>query len=180
LGSTILPPCGVLSSLASGKADLLLEASLGLCESAGRSGIVIKRGVVRISVALDHNHGSATRRLLVVDDEDNICQVLEQYFSLKGYEVRAVHRGDEALALAGVFHPDVVLLDLLIPGMNGIDTLRALKQLIPAPKVLMMSAADHEEVVQGALDLGVDFYMCKPIDLSKLDHLVNGFCPPKH
>jgi len=120
----------------------------------------------------------AQRKLLIVDDEEKVCALLAQYFSLKGYAVRTACRGQEALALSTVFHPDVVLLDLLMPGMSGIDTLRNLKQLNPTPKVLMLSVADHEEVVKGALQLGADFYVCKPINLSELEHLVSGFCPP--
>ena len=124
----------------------------------------------------DGNGGQ--RRLLIVDDEPKMCQVLGDYFTLKGYEVRASARGDEALAIAGLFHPQVVLLDLLMPGQNGVETLKALKHLSPIPKVLILSAADHTDVVQGALDLGADFYVCKPPQLAELEHLVSGFCPP--
>ena len=118
-----------------------------------------------------------SRRLLVVDDEEKICRLFTDHFTLKGYEVRAVCRGEEALALAAVFQPNVVLLDLLMPGIGGIDTLKQLKQLSPPPKVLMVSAADHEDVARGALDLGADFYVCKPVNLGDLDHLVEGFYP---
>ncbi|MBI3319942.1 MAG: response regulator [Candidatus Omnitrophica bacterium] len=126
-----------------------------------------------------HDQSGVPRRILVVDDEVKLCQVLVQYFAYKGYEVRAVQRGDEALALADAFHPHVVLLDLLMPGMDGIATLKALKQLTPSPRVLMVSVADHEEVAKGALNLGADFYLCKPINLAELEHLVNGFYPPQ-
>ncbi|MDP3723493.1 MAG: response regulator [Candidatus Omnitrophota bacterium] len=121
--------------------------------------------------------GRIRSKLLIVDDEEKVCQLLAHYFSLKEYEVRAVCTGEEAVALAKIFHPHVVLLDLLMPGMNGIDTLRGLKKLRPAPMVLMLSAADHEQVVQGALGLGADLYVCKPPKLSHLEQLVNGFCP---
>ena len=118
------------------------------------------------------------RRVLIVDDELKVCTLLGEFFSLKGYAVRTVCRGEEALALANIFHPHVVLLDLLMPGMNGIDTLKQLKRLTPIPKVFMLSAADHEEVAKGALQLGADFYICKPADLAQLEVLVNGICPP--
>lgn len=121
----------------------------------------------------------AQRKLLIVDDEEKICHLLAEYFSLKGYEVRAVLRGEEALALAPVFHPDVVVLDLLMPGMDGVDTMKHLKQLIPSPKIFMLSSADHEEVGKGALTLGADFYICKPVNLHDLEHLVSGFYPPR-
>ena len=125
-------------------------------------------------------HPSGAPRLLIVDDEERICQVLERFFTFKGYEVRTVRGGEEAVALASAFHPHVVLLDLLMPGMNGLETFKALKQrLNPPPKVLMLSAADQEEVVKGALELGIDFYLCKPVDFRQLEHLVNGYYPAK-
>ena len=120
---------------------------------------------------------SASRRLLICDDEQKICHILSQYFTLKGYEVRAVNRGEEALALVEVFRPNVVLLDLLMPGMTGVDTLKGLKQRHPHIKVIMLSAADHQDVAQGAIQLGADSYMCKPASLPQLEHLVNGFWP---
>ncbi|MBI2884763.1 MAG: response regulator [Candidatus Omnitrophica bacterium] len=116
-------------------------------------------------------------RMLVVDDEERIGHALSRHFSSRGYEVRTARRGEEALALTKVFPPDIVLLDLLMPGMNGIDTLKALKQLSPAPKVLMLSAADHDDVIKGALQLGADLYLPKPINLSELERLVQGCCP---
>ena len=119
----------------------------------------------------------ARRRLLVIDDEQKICGLLVQYFSLKGYEVRSVSNGEEALALADIFQPNVVLLDLLIPGMSGVDLLKRLKQLCPPPKVIMLSAADLPDVAQGALQLGADSYVCKPPDLPQLERLVHGIWP---
>lgn len=114
------------------------------------------------------------RKLLIVDDEEKVCQTLGQYFRLKGYEVLAVHDGPEALALAPAFHPDTVILDLLMPGMSGVETLKSLKELEPAARVIMLSGADHEEVAKGALKLGADFYVCKPANLGELERLVSG------
>ena len=96
---------------------------------------------------------------------------------MKGYEVRVVYRGEEAIALLGAFRPDVVLLDLLMPGMSGVDTLKQLKQLDPPPRIIMLSAADHEHVAKGSIELGADFYVCKPPDLAQLDRLMKGFWP---
>ena len=121
--------------------------------------------------------GIALRKLLVVDDEEKIRHLLSEYFALKGYEVRTACRGEDAVALTSVFSPDVVLLDLLMPGMSGTETLKALKGLAPAPRVLMISAADHDEVVQEMLRQGADFYVCKPLNLAQLEHLVKGILP---
>ena len=119
------------------------------------------------------------RRLLIVDDEQKICAMLAEHFSLKGYEVRMVGRGEEAVALAKAFNPHVVLLDLLMPGLSGADTLVELKRLTPAPRIMVISAADHEEVLDGLLEKGADFYVCKPLNLTELDHLVTGICPAR-
>ncbi|MBI3324721.1 MAG: response regulator [Candidatus Omnitrophica bacterium] len=126
---------------------------------------------------MDTDVRAGSRRLLIVDDEAKVCQSLALYFVTKGYEVRTVARGEEALALADVFRPDVVLLDLLMPGMNGIELLKIFKQQAQAPKIIMLSAADDEQVVSGALQLGADAYMCKPANLAQLEHLVSGFWP---
>lgn len=125
---------------------------------------------------LRHTGGArqGSRKLLVVDDEQKLCRLLMQYFSLKGYEVRAVGRGEEALALVPVFQPDVVLLDLLMPGLSGIEVLRQLKHTHPTIKVVMLSASDRDEVVQRALKLGADAYVCKPADLAKLEQALES------
>ena len=121
--------------------------------------------------------GIALRKLLVVDDEEKIRHVLSEYFTFKGYEVRTACRGEDAVALTSVFSPDVVLLDLLMPGMSGVETLRTLKGIAPALRVLIISAADHDEVVQEMLRQGADFYVCKPLNLAQLEHLVKGILP---
>lgn len=118
-------------------------------------------------------------KLLIVDDEHKICDLLAKHFTLKGFEARTVYRGNEALVIARQFQPDVVLLDFLMPGLDGMDTFKELKQMDSPPRVLMISAADQEETIQGALDLGVDFYICKPIDLSDLDQKIEQVCHVK-
>ena len=127
-----------------------------------------------------NNHRESRGKILVVDDEGKICQMLAEYFSIKGYHVETARRGNDALTLAQAFQPDIVLLDLLMPGLSGIETLKALKQMAPAPKVLMVSVADHDEVIKGALQMGADAYICKPIKLLDLDLLVNDLCLSGH
>ena len=115
---------------------------------------------------------SIPRKLLVVDDEQKLCKVLTQYFSLKGYEVQSVHRGEDALTLVPSFHPDVVILDMLMPGMSGLDTLKQLKQSSPSSKIVILSASDREERFQEAIKVGADAYLCKPADLAQLEALL--------
>jgi len=105
--------------------------------------------------------------------------MLSDYFLLHGHEVRVVASGEEALALADVYQPDVVLLDILMPGLDGIATLKHIKHTWPPVRVIIMSAVDHEEVIKGALRLGADFYVTKPVRLEELERYVNGYAPSR-
>ena len=126
---------------------------------------------------METKHETGKRRILIIDDEPKICEMLTRYFSLKGYDARSVCSGEEACALATAFQPHVVLLDLLMPGVNGVEVLKHFKQQLPAPRVIMLSAADHVGVAEGTLKLGADSYVCKPPDLAQLERLVSGFWP---
>ena len=64
-----------------------------------------------------------------------------------------------------------------MPGLGGVETLKALKQMNPASRIVIISAADHDEVIRGVLKLGADFYLCKPIKLGELDQLVRTLVP---
>lgn len=121
----------------------------------------------------------ARRKILIVDDEPKICYALSEHFVFNGYEVRRVARGEEALALLPAYYPDVIILDILMPGMGGVETLKHLRHLRPKPKIVVLSVADHEEVVRGALQLGADFYLTKPVNFKTLTEVVNGFLPAK-
>ena len=118
-------------------------------------------------------------RLLIVDDEPKVAEMLVHMFTAKGYDAIAVGRGEDALALTDAFRPQTVLLDLLLPGMSGIDILKQLKQLSPPPRVIVVSGADLDEVVQGALRLGADAYVVKPVDVAKIEQLITGVWPSR-
>jgi len=124
------------------------------------------------------------RKVLIVDDEAKINYLLAEHFSLNGYDVRTARGGDEAIATAGDFQPQVVLLDLMMPGTSGVNALKQLKQVIPSSKILILSAIDNETIIKDTLRLGADFYVCKPLNFAELDHLVDRFCSdggdPRH
>ncbi len=112
------------------------------------------------------------RKLLIVDDSDDIRMVLEFFFKDKGYEVRMAQSGDEAVAIASEFRPDVVLLDHNIPGLSGIDTFKTLRRFDPKLRVIVLSASDPEEAAAEVLQSGVDRYVCKSADLEQLDRII--------
>jgi two-component system nitrogen regulation response regulator GlnG len=111
-------------------------------------------------------------RLLIVDDEQAICWGLAQLGQRLGHEVAAASSAEQALALAEQQRPDAVLLDVRLPGMDGLTALPRLKELAPAAQVIVMTAHGDlgtavEAVRQGAFD-----YVAKPFDLARIERLL--------
>jgi two-component system, OmpR family, alkaline phosphatase synthesis response regulator PhoP len=107
-------------------------------------------------------------RLLLVEDEPGLARGLSDNFRAEGYEVRHVARGDQAAAALREFRPDVVLLDILLPGRSGLDVLADLRRQGDRVPVLMLTA--RGEVVDRVvgLELGADDYLAKPFALREL------------
>jgi DNA-binding response OmpR family regulator len=100
-------------------------------------------------------------RLLIADDDVQLCQLLQQYFQLDGIELDMVHRGDGVLAMLQQAGYDLLILDIMLPGKNGLDVLRAVRQAGNTP-VLMLSARGEEMDRIVGLELGADDYLAKP------------------
>ncbi|MHB8918409.1 MAG: response regulator [Desulfocucumaceae bacterium] len=112
--------------------------------------------------------------LLIVDDQQGVRRLLYEAFSDEGYRVRMAAGGQEALLMASQEMPDIILLDIKMPVMNGLETLRELRKVNPDIPVLMMTAYGELEVVEGAKKLGVKHYLTKPFDLHEVRLLVKG------
>lgn len=106
-------------------------------------------------------------RVLVVEDDEEIVQVLQRSLRLEGYEVRASLDGEAALADAESFSPDLVVLDLGLPRVDGIDVARALREKGDVP-ILMLTARDGVEQRVEGLDAGADDYLVKPFERQEL------------
>lgn len=106
--------------------------------------------------------------VLVVDDEPMIGSLLAQFLTLRGYRVRTAKNGQEALALAAAEPPRITILDLYMPGMNGVEVLRALRARRYAGGVIALTASQDEKLLQDMLDLGSVDVMGKPVDLERL------------
>lgn len=100
-------------------------------------------------------------RVLIVEDEAKIAQVLREYLKKAGFAVEALARGDEAVEWVRQHQPDAVLLDLMLPGMEGTDVCRELRQFSQVP-ILMITARSEEIDRLLGLELGADDYICKP------------------
>ncbi|MDY6879087.1 MAG: response regulator [Thermodesulfobacteriota bacterium] len=114
-------------------------------------------------------------KILVVDDETAICMLLNEYLSFKGYEVTTVESGEEALAQYNRSKPDMVLLDIKMPGIDGLEVLSRIRKKDPDTGIIMMSAFADEATVQKALRTGADKYLEKPLDLGQIDDTLMRF-----
>ncbi|WP_042393781.1 response regulator [Streptacidiphilus carbonis] len=106
-------------------------------------------------------------RVLVVDDEPQIVRALVINLRARGYEVDAAHDGASALELAAARHPDVVLLDLGLPDMDGTQVIRGLRGWTKTPVIVLSARHASDEKVE-ALDAGADDYVTKPFGMDEL------------
>ena len=111
-------------------------------------------------------------RILVVDDEIEACRTLKDFMVFKGYEVQTAQNGEEALDKVKSFKPHIVLLDIIMPGMSGIEVLKEIKKIAPKIGVIMVSAVGEEETAKETLKLGAYDYILKPFDLNYLENVV--------
>lgn len=111
-------------------------------------------------------------KLLVVDDEHDICDFVKNFFQERGYDVLTALNGDEALAFVKKDHPDLVLLDIKMKGMDGIATLKHIKELDRKQKVVMVTALEDREKMEEACKLGACDYITKPLMLDHLEQAV--------
>ena len=107
-------------------------------------------------------------KILVVDDEPDFCDVLRDFLRSKGFEVAIALSGEEALPAYMQEKPDVVLLDIQMPGMDGLETLRELKVLDQGANVIMVTAIENDEIVMWAMVEGALDYIIKPVDHDNL------------
>ncbi len=106
-------------------------------------------------------------RVLVVDDDPAIRRTLRANLVARGYDVAAVGTGEDALEEAGAREPALVILDLMLPGLSGLDVCRGLRA-VSAVSILVLSARGEERAKVQALDLGADDYLTKPFGIDEL------------
>jgi len=111
-------------------------------------------------------------RVLVVDDEPRVGAMLRDLLVELGYVVELAGRGAEALQLVPVFEPDVVLLDLLMPEMPGVEVLDHLRRDRPTLPVVIMSGNEDVEVARATLRAGAFDYLGKPVSLEAIARVV--------
>lgn len=111
-------------------------------------------------------------RILVVDDEQSVVEVLSEYFAGQGYSVRTASDGQQALETLADFRPAIVLLDVRMPGLDGVEVLRRIRTLDTSVAVIMVTANEDIELARETLKLGAFDYVAKPFDFGYLDQAV--------
>lgn len=109
------------------------------------------------------------RKILVVEDHPTVREVLRTLLGVEDYEVAVAPNGEAGLALADILQPDVVILDVMMPGLNGFEVCRAIKSRSEDTRVVMVSARSSEEDERAGREAGADAYLRKPF--SPLDVL---------
>ena len=106
-------------------------------------------------------------RILILDDEPQITRVLRAALSAQGYDVRTANDPEEGLQLYRDWTPDLIITDLMMPGMSGVEVTRAIRVRAATP-ILILSVRDHERSKVEALDAGADDYVTKPFGIQEL------------
>jgi DNA-binding NtrC family response regulator len=114
------------------------------------------------------NQASRTR-VLIVDDDPTMVKYLSSYLSKHQFEVTASASGEEAMGIFRTYDPNLVLLDMAMPGMNGIATLERIKQIKPEVAVIIISAQNDPDTIFRASKLGADDYIAKPFEPKELE-----------
>jgi DNA-binding response OmpR family regulator len=107
-------------------------------------------------------------RVLIVDDEPNIVVSLEFLLGREGYETAVATTGPDALERAASFRPDLVLLDVMLPGTDGFEVCRRLRARPDPPKVILLTARGRDAERVKGLDLGAELYITKPFSTRQL------------
>lgn len=110
---------------------------------------------------------SDKQRILIVDDERQITRVLSRGLAAKGYEVHVAADGEAALQTFGDWHPDLIITDLSMPNMNGLELCRRLRAFSEVP-IIVLSVKGEERAKVEALDAGADDYVTKPFGIDEL------------
>jgi len=110
----------------------------------------------------------------IVDDKPTIRNLLEEFFQQEGFTVYTADDGKKAITLVQEANPHILLMDLRMPDMNGVEALQEIKKIRPEQLVIMMTAYGEEDIVEQAIRLGACDYISKPFDLYELAKIIQS------
>ncbi len=116
------------------------------------------------------------QKILIVDDDENIAELISLYMTKECFETKIVYDGESALQEAGSFSPDLILLDLMLPGIDGYQVCREIRQRAQTPIIMLSAKGEVFDKVLG-LELGADDYLEKPFDTKELVARVKAVAP---
>jgi DNA-binding response OmpR family regulator len=105
--------------------------------------------------------------VLLIDDDAELCDLLGEFLALEGFRTRAVHTGEQALALCREQHVDLIVLDIMLPGRPGLEVLRELRRFSEVPVLMLTARGEDTDRILG-LELGADDYLPKPCNPREL------------
>ena len=108
------------------------------------------------------------KKILIVDDDADIVRIVSTMLQGQGWQVLSAYSGADALRIVGEEHPDLVLLDIMMPGMNGIEVLREARRAAPDMRVIMTTAFGDVGSYLESMDLGACEYINKPFETNEL------------
>ena len=111
-------------------------------------------------------------RILLVDDETLVLWTLGEALSRQGYEVYPAGSGEEALEHVSEVYMDLIITDIEMPGMNGLEVLQKIKESYPNKKVIILTARDSEELIEKAKKWGADDFIFKPFLVNEVTYRV--------
>jgi len=113
-------------------------------------------------------------RILVVDDEPDLVTILTKYFTDAGYTVDAASHGGDALIAVSQYQPDVVVLDVMMEGLDGVQVLQRIRSLDPAIRVIMITGSNDASLKPTTMSMGAFAYVSKPVSLQHLHDAVSA------
>ena len=155
-----------------------------ISETLARAGVVAPTALVAGASEANPPRRPVRARVLVVDDELEFRKVLVEYLEDRGFDVIDAQDGEEALDRVPDFHPHIVLMDVMMAGMGGVEALRRIKTIAPETCVIMVTAVEDIDSARGALALGASDYVTKPFSFQYLDsvlevHMLMDHIDPK-
>ena len=178
----------ILVSDAGDALDLVTEAGLNvtgafakpldlaaISNALSRAGVTVPTALAPPSTA---QRSERTRgRILLVDDEPQFRDMLTEYLVGENFEVLEAASGEDALPHVTTWRPDMVLLDMMMAGIGGLETLRRIKSMRPDTRVIMVTAVDDLDVARSALAAGAADYVTKPFTFQYLDAVLDMHMP---
>lgn len=109
----------------------------------------------------------AKQKILIVDDDENIAELISLYLIKECFDTKIVYNGEDALAAYEIYHPNLILLDLMLPGIDGYQVCREVRAKSPTPIIMLSAKGEVFDKVLG-LELGADDYIMKPFDSKEM------------